>query len=289
MGEFPVTRDEFAAFVKATGYDAGKKCITVKVYNEWDWSDGRNWENPGFAQTGSHPVACVSWDDAKAYVAWLADRTKQPYRLLSEAEWEYAARGRTEPGNYPRYFFGDAESDFCMYGKGADQTTKVKVPGYGRRDDFALRHALRLYGSRGQLQAERFRSLRHGGECLAMGRGLLSRPIRRRAQGWLGLDGIHMRSMGPGLLSRPIRRRAQVRSPLASRRFVGLRPRGPAHRLPLMGCPRQSVRQFRLSGGQNVTSVILLSRRSGAAGFRPTRTIPAAVNRSAKPRFRQSS
>jgi formylglycine-generating enzyme required for sulfatase activity len=59
---------------------------------------------------GTRPVINVSWYDARAYVAWLSRMTGQPYRLLSEAEWEYAARAGTETA----YSFGD---DAVMLGQ----------------------------------------------------------------------------------------------------------------------------------------------------------------------------
>ncbi len=52
---------------------------------------------------GRRPAINVSWEDAQGYVRWLSEKTGQEYRLLSEAEWEYAARA----GNGARYSFGD--------------------------------------------------------------------------------------------------------------------------------------------------------------------------------------
>ena len=69
---------------------------------------------------GDRPVFKVSWDDAKLYVKWLSNRTGQIYRLLSEAEWEYAARA----GSSSKYYFGDDDKSLCRFGNIADESGK---------------------------------------------------------------------------------------------------------------------------------------------------------------------
>jgi formylglycine-generating enzyme required for sulfatase activity len=51
-------------------------------------STDRGWYSPGFRQDESHPVTCVSWDDASDYANWVSKQTGRSYRLLTEAEWE---------------------------------------------------------------------------------------------------------------------------------------------------------------------------------------------------------
>ncbi|ACY15848.1 SUMF1/EgtB/PvdO family nonheme iron enzyme [Haliangium ochraceum] len=56
-------------------------------------TEPRHWRNPRF-NNPMQPVIGISWFEARAYTAWLAAQTGQPYRLPTEAEWEAAARGR---------------------------------------------------------------------------------------------------------------------------------------------------------------------------------------------------
>jgi formylglycine-generating enzyme required for sulfatase activity len=94
IGRHPVTRGEFAAFVE-TGHDMSGG-FWVYTGNKWELNPTADWCSPGFEQTDRHPVVGVSWQDAKTYVEWLGHETGKPYRLLSEAEWEYACRaGKT--------------------------------------------------------------------------------------------------------------------------------------------------------------------------------------------------
>jgi formylglycine-generating enzyme required for sulfatase activity/uncharacterized caspase-like protein len=105
VGMVHVTVDQFAAFVRETRHPASSKCWTFEGH-QYEERTGRSWRNPGFVQEGARPVVCLTWEDAKAYVDWLAKRTGRPYRLLSEAEWEYVARGTPETEHHEPDTFG---------------------------------------------------------------------------------------------------------------------------------------------------------------------------------------
>jgi formylglycine-generating enzyme required for sulfatase activity len=79
---------------------------------------GCDWKKPfgTYQQTAQDPVVCVSWHDAQAFAKWLSGQTGEKYRLLSEAEWEYVARAKTDTA----YWFGDQASEICRYANVAD-------------------------------------------------------------------------------------------------------------------------------------------------------------------------
>src|SRR5262245_1953559 len=95
VGRHAVTRGQFAAFVTATGDEiAGGAYLWTGT--DWEFDLRGSWRNPGFAQDDTHPVVCVDWHDAKAYVKWLDEISgSKGYRLLSESEWEYVSRAGT--------------------------------------------------------------------------------------------------------------------------------------------------------------------------------------------------
>jgi formylglycine-generating enzyme len=78
-----VTHSDYAKFLSATGHEAPP-----------------DWEKSCFSDP-RQPVVSVSWFDAVAYCEWLSKATGQNYRLPTEAEWEFAARGGAEGKLYP--------------------------------------------------------------------------------------------------------------------------------------------------------------------------------------------
>jgi len=99
VGRYKVSKEEFAQFIAATNYMPLSGCW-MKSAGVWVQNKQGNWANPGFPQESNHPAVCVSWNDAQAYVQWLSLKTGKAYRLLSEAEWEYAARSGSSGNRY---------------------------------------------------------------------------------------------------------------------------------------------------------------------------------------------
>ena len=133
VGAYEVTREEYGVFVSETGHAGGPGCY-VWTSGKWEEREDVGWRNPGYSQTGRDPVVCVNWYDAQAYVEWLRGKTGEEYRLLSEAEWEYAARA----GTRTQYSFGDeiTPSD-ANYGENMGKTQPVgsyRANGYGLYD-----------------------------------------------------------------------------------------------------------------------------------------------------------
>ncbi len=119
IGKYEVTRGEFARFAGTAGYAPEASCT---YWRDNHVEDGYTWDKPGFAQTDRHPVTCVSWEDATAYAAWLALTTGAPYRLPSEAEWEYAARAGTTTARY----WASVSAHPCAFANAYDTTSKIE-------------------------------------------------------------------------------------------------------------------------------------------------------------------
>ncbi len=121
LGAHEVTVGQFKQFVAATKYQTdgerdGKGAYGANEAGKIEAMHARfTWKTPGFQQTDDHPVVDVSWQDAKAFCAWLSRKEKKTYRLPTEAEWEDACRAGTKTA----YSSGDA----------ADALAQIGIPG----------------------------------------------------------------------------------------------------------------------------------------------------------------
>jgi formylglycine-generating enzyme required for sulfatase activity len=118
-----VTVEQYRQFIDATSR-ATQGCDTYD--GSWKYRTENNWQNPGFAQSGLHPVTCVSWNDAVAYAQWFSAKTGHQYRLPSASEWEYAARA----GGEAVYPWASNGANACAYANVADASAVRQYPGW---------------------------------------------------------------------------------------------------------------------------------------------------------------
>lgn len=142
-GKFDVTRGQWAAFAAATKRPLTGGCAWAGPSEE-KLDPKMSWRTLGFSQDDNHPVVCVTWQDAEDYVSWLSQRTGRKYRLLSEAEWEYAARAGTTT-TYPwgasaSHEHANYGSDECCSGvaAGRDQWVNTSPVGAFPPNQFGL-------------------------------------------------------------------------------------------------------------------------------------------------------
>ena len=104
--------------------------VTEVTFDEWDAcvrGGGCNGYHPGDEGwgRGARPVINVNWDDARAYVSWLSRETGESYRLPSEAEWEYAARGDETTPFHTGTTISTGQANYGGFDRG--QTTPVRT------------------------------------------------------------------------------------------------------------------------------------------------------------------
>ena len=186
LGRDELTVGEFGAFIDDSSYATdAEKSGSSTIYDEESGRlierRGVTWRDDylGNKATDDLPVIHVSWNDATAYAKWLNARTGKPYRLPSEAEFEYALRA----GSTTRYPWGDGnpvKPSENLTGDG-DRSPRLKrswAKAFPKYDDGYLGA-----GAGREISARCVRPARHGRQRIRMDGRLLARQLHARAGG----------------------------------------------------------------------------------------------------------
>lgn len=209
MSRLEVTRGEFARFMRETGHEIAPGCqLWDETLSRYADDGRRDWRSPGVPANplDEHPVTCVAWADAQAYVAWLSRKTRQRYRLPSEAEWEYAARA----GSVASRPWGRLAEDGCGQANTYDLTAEARYAlgwtAAACRDGYADVAPVGQFMPNGFGLADMIGNVWEWTEDCATG-SRVGRPTGPEAWTWLG--GCEERVIrGGGWLSPPSRSRS---------------------------------------------------------------------------------
>ena len=133
VSKFEITEHEFQTFLNATARTRDRPC---NIFENGAWIQRTNFSGEDWLPEENEPAICVTWDQAVAFANWLSEQTGQPYRLVTEAEWEYAAREGTKTA----FSFGNDPETGCRHMNGADQSaeeTYKKLIGVSCDDGFS--------------------------------------------------------------------------------------------------------------------------------------------------------
>jgi sulfatase modifying factor 1 len=158
MGVHEVTRGHFAAFVNDTGYQTeaekdGKGGWGYDAVGKVAQKPEYTWKDNGISKTDSHPVIYVSWNDAVAFINWLSKKEGKPYRLPTEAEWEYCCRA----GSGTHFSSGDSLASLRGFGNVLYASDKGKYSNANDTDQgFPFDDGFVYTSPVGQYKANRF-------------------------------------------------------------------------------------------------------------------------------------
>jgi formylglycine-generating enzyme required for sulfatase activity len=130
LGRFPVTNKQYLQFVEAAGQHEPEWMEEGSEYNIYTGTDDHYKRISQALTADNHPIVGVSWLNAMAFCEWLSQTSGKAYRLPSEAEWEYAARGGPHSQGL-RYAGSNKLKEVGWYTTNSHGTTKavgLKLP-----------------------------------------------------------------------------------------------------------------------------------------------------------------